>query len=219
MRPHQSGAGLHRQKGAVPKKLTPADIIEEARAAAYLRVQIANQRIQGVGPAGPTDSRVAALEWQLEARRLAQVLLNWADPNMRQVEEIVGKMLTALRPGSSVVQAAASDPHCAGLVPGYVIGNKPPIVLCPRFFSMSPEDRVRNMVHESAHVAGIGQPKGESYCIEFDCKNACPGDFNTADSWAHYVNCLSGKPPDVPMGSKPSGGSPKPASGGKPHKP
>ena len=216
-RPHQSGAGLHRQKGAAPKKPTPADIIEEARAAAYLRVQIANQRIQGVGPAGPTDPDLAAHERQLEARRLAQVLFNWADPNMRQVEEIVGKMLTALAPGSSVKQAAASDPNCAGLVPAYVIGNKPPIVLCPRWFSMSPEDRIRNMVHEAAHVAGIGQPKSEGYCVAFTCEAVCGSGFTAADAWSQYVHCLSGRPADVStVPTKPSAKSPKPASGGKP---
>ena len=216
---HRASAALLRQKtpSPAPKKPTPADIIEEARAAAHTRVLIAHQRIQGVGPPGPPGPRSAeldALELQLQAKRLAQVLFNWSNPNMPQVGQIVSRMLSALRPGSSVVQAASTDPNCAGLVPGFVVGNKPPIVVCPRFFSMSPEDRIRNMVHELAHVAGIGQPKSESYFVEWDCKSA--GDFNTADSWAHYVNCLSGQPPDVPIGSKPSGGSSKPAPSGKP---
>jgi len=213
-------AALLRQKGTPPpKKPTRADIIEEARGGAFIRVLIANHRVQGVGPPGPPGPRSAeidAMELQLRAKRLAQILFNWPDPNMSQIGEIIGRMLTALSPGTAIIQAAAGDRHCAGLVPAYVIGNKRPIVLCPRFFSMSPEDQIRTMVHESAHVAGIGQPKGEGYCIEFDCKTACPGDFNAADSWSHYVHCLSGQSADVPIASKPSGGSPKPAPGGKP---
>jgi len=219
---------LLRQKAPATKPPTQADVIEAARAAAYLRVQAAYQRIQGVagsggppGAGGVSGEDLAAVEARLQATRLAQVLLDWPDPDMGKVEAVVSSMLTALRPGSSSVAAAAADPHCNALRPGYVLDHKPPIVLCAGFFGDSAEERIRTMIHESAHVAGIGQPKGESYCVDFDCKTSCAG-VNAADSWAHFVNCLSGQPADVPLtttgGSKapPSGGGAKTAPGKKP---
>jgi hypothetical protein len=211
------------QKAPAAKPLTHGEKIEEARAAAYIRVQVAYHRIQGVaGSGGPPGARglsgedIAAVEERQRATRLAQVLLDWPDPDMGKVETTVSSMLTALRPGGAVKEAEATDTHCNTLRPGYVLGNQPPIVLCPAFFGDSAEERIRTMIHESAHVSGIGQPKGESYCVEFDCEHPC-GDANSADSWAHYVNCLSGQPADVPLtttgGSKakPSGGGAKSA--------
>ena len=117
---------------------------------------------------------------------------------MSQVEDILDHMLTALSPTASVKRAAAGDKECSNRG-GYVVGHKLPIVLCPAFFASSPEERVRTMVHESAHVAGIGQPSGEGYCTMFDYAGPCPGDFSSADSWAQFVNAVTDQPPDQPM--------------------
>ena len=57
---------------------------------------------------------------------------------------------------------------------------------------------MRTLIHEAAHLAGIGQPSGESYCVDFDCDSSC-GDANSADSWAHFIHCLGGGTADVPM--------------------
>jgi hypothetical protein len=48
-----------------------------------------------------------------------------------------------------------------------------------------------------AHVKGIGKADvEEQYFPVFDCTSA--GSFESADSWANYVHCLSGETPDKP---------------------
>lgn len=215
-RPTSGAPALLRQKAPAANHPTHAAMVEEARAASYIRVQVAYHRIQGLaGPGGPpgagdvTGAELAAAEAQLEATRLAQVVLDWRNPDMRKIETVVSGMLTALRPGSSVVTAAAGDPECGALRSAYVIGQKPPILLCPHFFNESTEAQIRHLIHESAHAAGIGKAKGESYCVDYTCATSC-GGVNAADSWAHYVNCLSGQPADVADSNQPT----KPAPGG-----
>src|SRR5205823_200703 len=53
---------------------------------------------------------------------------------------------------------------------------------------------------ESAHLAGIGEPDGESYYTFYDGKPGGIENPNVADCWSHYVHILSGQPPDVPSG-------------------
>jgi hypothetical protein len=225
LRPASGPLALLRQKAPAAKHPTHADIVEEARAAAYLRVQVAYHRIQGAaGPGGPpgagdvSGAELAAVEAQLAATRLAQVLLDWPNPDLGKIESVVSGMLTGLRPAATVVTASAGDPRCDALTSAYVKDQKPPIYLCPNFFNGSAEERIRHMIHESAHAAGIGQAKGESYCVDYDCATSC-GGVNAADSWAHYVNCLSGQPADVPdsaQKTRPAAGGAKPAPKHKP---
>lgn len=74
---------------------------------------------------------------------------------------------------------------------------------CPAFWDKKPEDRVRLMVHETAHMAGVAEDAGESYCMDFDCRSSC-GDgkgtggarFDVADNWAHFVHCAAGEKAD-----------------------
>jgi hypothetical protein len=94
--------------------------------------------------------------------------------------------------------AGAGDPEC-GSRAGYVRGHQPPIVLCPEFFKdpAAAEGRIRTMIHEMAHVKGIGKADvGEQYFPVFDCTSK--GAFESADSWANYVHCLSDQTPDKP---------------------
>ena len=50
------------------------------------------------------------------------------------------------------------------------------------------------MFHKAAHMAGIGESHGESYCGWFyDCASSC-GGFDVADSWGHFVHCAVGQP-------------------------
>jgi hypothetical protein len=132
-----------------------------------------------------------------QARRLARVMFQWDNPNMEQIEQIVSNMVSRLT-NPQVMVAGSNDPEC-GSRAAYVRGFQPPIILCPAFFSASPEERIRTMIHESAHLARIGSAAlGESYCVNFDCENSC-GGFDTADSWAQFVHCLSGRAPDQPI--------------------
>ena len=90
------------------------------------------------------------------------------------------------------------DPEC-GSRAGYVRGHRPPIVLCPGFFADpgDNEGRIRTMVHEMAHVKGIGNADAaEQYYPIFDCTSK--GAFEAADAWSNYVHCLSGQPADKP---------------------
>jgi hypothetical protein len=132
-------------------------------------------------------------------------LLNFLNPNLDQIYGILDRMLTALAPGTAVKEAAPGDKECK-LRGGYVMGQKLPIVLCPGFFSHGAEDQVRTMVHESAHVAGIGQASAEGYCGLYTYSGPCPGDFNAADSWAQFVNAVTDQPADqnnVPVRTPP----------------
>jgi hypothetical protein len=71
-------------------------------------------------------------------------------------------------------------------------------VLCPAFFKQGPEEQIRTLIHESAHLAGIGKADtAESYCVIFNCEQSC-GGFESADSWGQFVHCLSGQAPDKP---------------------
>jgi hypothetical protein len=136
---------------------------------------------------------------------------------MEQVADIVRSMVTFLTSNVTVVVAASNDPDC-GSRAAYVRGLRPPIVLCRQFFRDSPEQQIRTMIHESAHLARIGSADvAEGYCTFFTCDTPCPGGFDSADSWAQYVHCLSGQAPDVPppiTGRRPRGAGQTGGGGG-----
>jgi hypothetical protein len=200
-RPQGQGAGQPQ-----PGIVQPVDpsarqlkMIDDARRAAAIRAQRAGFKAGGIEGA----------QAYLEAKRLAQIKFDWPDPNMEQVAEITGKM-GGLLITVAVKVAARGDPEC-GTRAGYVRAHQPPIILCPAFFNDTPEQRIRTMVHESAHVVGIGSADAaEHYYPVFDCDSK--GDFSAADSWANYVNCLSGQPPDKPITITGSARSAPPAS-------
>jgi len=188
--------------------------VEDARRAASIRCQTAYLQLAGVVPPGPFGDR--GEEARLRARSLVLKIFR-RDLNMDQVTEIVGHMRDRLLSNVATVTAGARDPDC-GNREAYVRGLRPPIVLCPAFFRAGPDQQARTMVHEAAHLAGIGEAIGESYCMTFDCESSC-GGFDVADSWAHLVHCLSGRPPDKAetvtapgsaAPSRPGGGGRKP---------
>jgi len=174
-------------KVVAPVAPTPGQqkMIDAARRAAAIRAQTAGFKARGVEGSSAFQ----------EARRLAQIKFDWPDPNMDQIGEIVGGMGGGLVT-VDVKVAGAGDPDC-GDRSGYVRGHRPPIVLCPAFFKnpADNEGRIRTMIHEMAHVKGIGKADvAEQYIIIFDCTSK--GAFESADAWANYVHCLSGQTPD-----------------------
>jgi hypothetical protein len=171
-------------------------VVESARRAAFARTVTARLQVVGVTPPGPSAALDTSLEARITARQLAQRMFDWDSPNMEQVGEILGSMITHLGPGMHWTAEATSGGHCQGRA-AYVMGHRGPIHLCPAFFASSHEQQVRTLIHESAHLAGIGQPDGESYCATFDCQTVC-GGFEAADSWAHYVHCLTHQQADRP---------------------
>ena len=206
-------------KGAVakpPKAVPPVEpnaqqhkMIEEARGPAAIRTQIAKFKATGVQ---------GALAYQ-EARHLAQIKFRWANPNMEQIGEILSRMGAGLVT-VHVKVAGAGDAEC-GVRAGYVRDYRPPIVLCPGFFRSSAEERIQTLIHEMAHVEGIGtSDSSEHYLMVFDCDT--PVEFGSADAWANYIDCLSDQPPDEPLDASPPrgerGGKPAP-KGSSPKKP
>lgn len=180
----------HKQK--IPTIVPPVQpnkmqkkMIDEARRAAAIRTQIARFKASGL----------QGIRQYYKARNLAQIKFDWADPNMEQISDILGGMGAGLI-SIDVKAADTSDPEC-GLREGYVRNHRAPIVLCPRFFkhSSNTEGRIRTMIHEMAHVKGIGKADiNEQYFPVFDCTSK--GEFESADSWANYVHCLSDQIPD-----------------------
>ncbi len=212
------GGGGGGNQQAAPREVPPVDptpdqakVIEDARRAAAIRTQQARFRTSGIAP----DERTAE-RYRREARRLARIMFEWPNPNMEQVTEIVLGMAGSLT-NAQVKVAAPGDPECGNRA-GYVRGFRIPIVLCDGFFNSSPEQQIRTMIHEAAHLQGIGEASvGEGYCQFFDCQSSCPGGFDSADSWAHYVHCLTEQTPDQPPtlignpnGPQPPGGAPAP---------
>ena len=161
-----------------------------------VRAQTALIRIGGIVPPGPAGRGDPQAQMRARARSLAQMMFEWENPNMEQIADIVGSMVTHL--GNPDVRVAGNnDPQC-GSRAAYVLDLSPPIVLCPVFFSDTAEERVRTMIHESAHLARIGTGDlSESYCIVLDCAKTC-GGFSAADSWSHFIHCLSDEKPDQP---------------------
>ena len=193
-----------RKKGGKQTRPTPpvapsrqqAGIIERARLAAAVRTQIALFRVRGIVPPAPHGRLDPAQMMRQRARSLAQVMFEWSNPNMAQIERIISSMVSHLT-SPQVMIAGRGDPECGNRA-AYVRGFRTPIILCPTFFSDTPEQRIRTMIHESAHLANIGSAgPGESYCLIFDCETSC-GGFNSADSWAQFVHCLSGQAADQP---------------------
>ncbi len=197
----RTGAGLDRQPtggNAQPAKQDPRlQMIEEARSGAFIRCQIAHDITAGIGPPAPTMPNgkpgvdTAGPEGQMRAQHLASLMFDWPNPNMDQVTEIISKMRDRLSPGIATAPAAKGDKEC-GSRAAYVVNHRPPIVLCDAFFTQSAEERLRTMVHEAAHLAGIGQHDPEGYCAVMDCSGPCPGAFDSADSWSQYATCLTG---------------------------
>jgi hypothetical protein len=198
---HAAGAGLGLMRappsgGQQGAAKTDQDIIDAARAGAAARCWRAWQILSGVGPPPPPGRPDTGPLERARARSLARKIFG-QDLNMDQVTEIVGEMRAKLTLGVQAIRAPANDPECGNRA-AYVRNFRPPIMLCSAFFSGSDEERIRTMIHEAAHLARIGSATlGESYCVVFDCETSC-GGFDSADSWAHFVHCLSGAAPDQP---------------------
>jgi hypothetical protein len=178
------------QRVVPPVAPSPAQqkMIDAARNAAAIRTQRAMFKVRGIE---------GAQAYQ-EAKRLAQIKFDWPNPNMEQIDEVLsgigGGLVTV-----DIKVGGANDPEC-GTRGGYVRGHQQPIVLCPAFFRdpADNEGRIRTLIHEMAHVKGVGNANlGEQYFPVFDCDSK--GAFESADSWANYVHCLSGQKPDQPI--------------------
>jgi hypothetical protein len=181
-------------------------MIERARLGGFLRAFAAFTRVAGIGPP-PPPGRIDPNEvHRRRARELAVEIFNNPNPDMDDIGDTLGDMKNRIAsPATPIAFAHFPDPRC-GNRSAFVVGNRIPIVLCPRFFGGNEEQRIRTMVHESAHLTGIGDPDGEAYYLQFNDVNEDPqivqgsprsnnrADF--ADTWAKYVNSVTGQPAD-----------------------
>lgn len=177
-------------------------MIRDARTAGFSRCFRAHTMIVGIGPP-PPPGRVDPLQsLRRDARRAAASIFNQANPNMESIGRVVGEMKNWLLPNTKIVKADPKDPRC-GFRAAFSVGNRPPIQLCPFFFDSGDEQRTRTMIHEAAHLTGIGDPDGELYYLRFNCLNENPQiqhgrptdrtRIAQADSWAKYVHCVTGQ--------------------------
>jgi Domain of unknown function (DUF4157) len=212
----KNGAGSSQSSQPVAPTQRQATVIEAARSAAAIRSQVALFRVSGTVPPGPPGRPDPGDAMRRRAQALAKTMFEWDRPNMEQIEEIVSNMVSRLM-NPQVMVAAPGDTEC-GSRAAYVRGLRPPIVLCPAFFNGTPEQRIRTIIHEAAHLARIGNAGlGESYCVIFDCTTSC-GGFDAADSWAHFIHCLSGQAADQPTAiiGNPGGSGTRSGSGTTP---
>lgn len=166
--------------------------IETARQAALARAEQA-LNASGYMPEVSNDSGESKRQ---RTRALAARLFAPGEVSAERVDESLRAIISNLR-APEVRVGAAGDTNC-GERAGYVAGQAPPVVLCAAFFSDSPEQRIRTMIHEAAHLSGIGDPlAAEGYCPIFDCESTCNGP-DSADAWAHFIHCLSGQTADEP---------------------
>lgn len=213
-RPTPSGVRVAKQAPAVMRQALPARppgvtspcppvrlaVASDARAAGSIRVFIARNRLLGLGPSPPAGLELydPVRARQLEAEALARRILRVDASRLDWVRDILDRMLTYLSSSRLAIDCASpNDPVCS-LRAAYVVGHRPPVHLCSRFFSAPEERRIQTMVHEAAHLAGIGQPDGESYCGRFDCETEC-FDSSVADTWSFFVHCASGQPSEQPV--------------------
>lgn len=187
-------------------------MISNARIAAFQRCQTAHQRMVGLGPPGPPKRNDPNLAPQLRALESARNIFDQANLELQDLDGdapipiTVGKMKNILaNPALQTVNVLSSDPR-SHLRAAFVVNSTPPIHLCPQFFATSDEERIRTLIHEAAHLAKIGDPQGEAYYSRHNCANETPDisigaptttrRADQADTWAKFVHCVSGQPPD-----------------------
>lgn len=200
-------------KDLLAKEAEFPEMIASARVGAFLRCQTAHQRMVGLGPPAPSPTRVDPNDvFKQRALESARAIFDQADLELGDMDNdapipiTVGKMKNILANSSlPTVSVPSSDPR-SNLRAAFVVDSKLPIFLCPQFFATTDEQRVRTFIHEAAHLARIGDPAGEAYYSRYNCRNEPPdimiGDprslrrADQADTWAKFVNCISGQPPD-----------------------
>lgn len=180
---------------------TMPELIRRARVGAFQRTFAAFMQVAGIGPPPPARRENPNTANQLRARSLAMNIFNNSNPDMEDIGSVLGDMKNRIAsPSLPIERAHFPDPRCGNRA-GFVVGNRIPVFLCPRFFGGSDEGRIRTFVHESAHLTGIGDPNGEAYYLVFNSRNEDPqivqgtprssNRADTADTWAKYVNAVT----------------------------
>ncbi|AXY73796.1 hypothetical protein D3H65_07310 [Paraflavitalea soli] len=171
-------------KPAKPKQpvvVCDRSVVAAVRQEAFLKAQVTMFRLRGVHPnLGAYQQREA---YNLARRTISRSL------SLDQTIDIIEKMVTVLSSNERVECGPEID-ACSDWN-AYVVGNRPPMHTCNKFFDLSHDEQVKTILHEAAHAVGIGEPGKEAYIFGFDCSNPTLGSFDTADSWAYFVLCAS----------------------------
>lgn len=189
--------------------------IETAAGEAGVRIWRTKADYSGVGPA--TDDR-QVYQLAIKKRRAAQLEDTIFGRNDTDIGYYITNMYEILSASKRDIRCAPNtDKDCGATLKAYVRSSERNIIwVCPNFFQNDPktkapidisaqaaDQRVRTLVHESAHSAGISESAaGESYCTFITCEASCgtgggPGKgTNVADNWSAFVHCVSGQAPD-----------------------
>ncbi len=185
--------------------------VDAALPAAKSRVFNVQQKFAEIAPPGPDGENYLAQSRKRELDALGRVIFG-ADYDNVDVDYYIRGMRDVLMSHPAISCSDQTDTHCGGRS-GYVMSDARTIHVCPNFFNSQPggkgvdlsaeaaEQRVRTLVHESAHVAGISEKDGtESYCGMFTCDASCGSDgAKVADNWSQWVHCGSGQTADQPL--------------------
>ncbi|HMF58461.1 MAG TPA: hypothetical protein VK619_19105 [Pyrinomonadaceae bacterium] len=182
------------------------EMIERARIGGFQRTFSAFMQVVGIGPPPPPGREGPATANQLRARNLAIAIFNNLNPDMDDIGSELGDMRNRIASPTLPTERAHFPDSRVGNRSAFVVGNRIPVFLCPRFFGGNDEQRIRTMVHESAHLTGVGDPDGEAYYLLYNSVNEDPqivvgtprsnNRADMADTWAKYVNAVTGQPPD-----------------------
>jgi hypothetical protein len=155
---------------------------ERARLSAFVSCHRVVETLHGVRPTAPAPfaaerERYGRAELEIKARTILG-----SDVRMGYVSGTVDRMRTLLSP-SLVIVAPARDPECAGRET-YARNGRPPLRLCPAFFSVPEANQPRVLLRHVAHLVGASD------------LTPCPGDPcgpcagpERADGWARFVEC------------------------------
>lgn len=184
------------------------ELIRKARVAAFQRCFTAFLRTGGLGPAPPAGRVDPNLAARQRARDIAVAIFDDPAVNLDDLADGIAQMRNFLAsPNMPIVRAMVNEKAC-GFRDGFVTSNRLPVTLCATFFAIctSDEARTRTLVHEAAHLIGVGDSGGERYFLNFTCRNDPPQivfgspksgkRIDDADAWAKFVHCVSGQPPD-----------------------
>ncbi|HKK77715.1 MAG TPA: D-alanyl-D-alanine carboxypeptidase family protein [Saprospiraceae bacterium] len=163
-------------------------ILKKVRLAARSRVQRAYLKLNGTNP-------TYGQRWQREGLRLARKLIDRKINNISTITDKLSTMHVVL--SSEKRFSRKYDASYCKLWGAYYNRRDRLIHLCPSFFNKKEEEQIRTLIHESAHAAGVGESKGESYLTIYDGQTSF-NDINVADGWAHFVHVLLDLPLDKP---------------------
>jgi hypothetical protein len=175
--------------------------IRNAKMSAVARIQTAKFTLDAIGPSGPRGQANQAVANRQRAAMDSSRAIFGSEAGELDFSRILLQMTSRLNSPQTRYSCERAGAQGCRSNAGFVVTNdRNTIHLCPRFFTGSAEQRIRTLVHESAHQAGIYVAGSEGYCPIYDCRTACgagQSESYQADNWSQLVHCASGQRPDA----------------------